>query len=131
MEGPQVLLSPNATQTLGMALRELCDNALKHGAFSKAGGVVSLTWRIDNSEDEPKLEMIWQERGGPRVDGGATSGFGKVIIERLTAAGLNASSVLSFEPDGVRWRLIALLKDIVKTGTGDPSSERSAGAAPD
>ena len=29
-----VLLSPNATQTLGLALHELCDNALKHGAFS-------------------------------------------------------------------------------------------------
>ena len=52
-EGPQVLLSPNATQTLGLALRELCDNALKHGAFSKAGGEVSLVWRIDDSEAEP------------------------------------------------------------------------------
>ena len=51
-----------------------------------------------------------------------TSGFGKVVIERLTAAGLNASSTLSFEPDGVIWRLIAPLKDIVKTGTGDPQS---------
>jgi two-component sensor histidine kinase len=130
--GPQVLLSPNATQTLGLALRELCDNALTHGAFSKADGEVSLIWRIDNSGDEPKLEMTWQERGGPRVDSAATSGFGKVIIERLTAAGLNASSILSFEPDGVRWRLIALLKDIVKTGASDPpSSERPAEAASD
>jgi PAS domain S-box-containing protein len=125
--GPQVLLSPNATQTLGLALRELCDNALKHGVFSKAGGEVSLLWRITNSEAEPKLEMIWHERGGPRVNPAATSGFGKVVIERLTAAGLNASSILSFEPDGVVWRLIAPLKDIVKTGTSDPlSSERSA-----
>ena len=56
-EGPQVLLNPNATQTLGLALRELCDNALKHGAFSKADGEVSLLWRIDDSEAEPKLEM--------------------------------------------------------------------------
>ncbi|HEY3622221.1 MAG TPA: HWE histidine kinase domain-containing protein [Roseiarcus sp.] len=130
--GPQVLLSPNATQTLGLALRELCDNALKHGAFSKAGGEVSLLWRITNSEAEPKLEMIWHERGGPRVNPAATSGFGKVVIERLTAAGLNASSILSFEPDGVVWRLIAPLKDIVKTGTSDPlSSERSAEVASD
>ena len=130
--GPQVLLSPNATQTLGLALRELCDNAVKHGAFSKADGEVSLVWRIDSSGDEPKLEMTWQERGGPRVDPAATSGFGKVIIERLTAAGLNASSVLSFQPDGVRWRLIAPLKDIVKTGTSDPPpSERSVEVAPD
>jgi PAS domain S-box-containing protein len=128
--GPQVLLNPNATQTLGLALRELCDNALKHGAFAKADGEVSLIWRIDNSEAEPKLEVIWQERGGPPVDPRAKTGFGKVVIERLTAAGLNASSKLSFEPDGVTWRLIAPLKDIVKTGTSDPSaSERSADVA--
>ena len=76
--GPQVLLSPNATQTLGLALRELCDNALKHGAFSNAEGEVSLVWRIDNSEAEPKLEMIWHERGGPRVNPAPISGFGKV-----------------------------------------------------
>ena len=124
--GPEVLLSPNATQTLGLALRELSDNALKHGALSNADGEVSLHWRIDNSEAEPKLEMIWRERGGPHVNPAPTSGFGNVIIERLTAPGLNASSTLSFEPDGVIWRLVAPLKDIVKAGTSDPqSSERS------
>jgi PAS domain S-box-containing protein len=125
-KGPQVLLSPNATQTLGLALRELCDNAVKHGAFSNAGGEVSLVWRIDSDEGEPKLEMIWHERGGPRVNSAPTSGFGKVVIERLTAAGLNASSILSFESDGVIWRLIAPLKDIAKSGASDPlSPERS------
>ena len=71
--------------------------------------------------------MIWRERGGPRVNPAATSGFGKVVIERLTAAGLNASSILSFEPDGVIWRLIAPLKDIVKTGTSDPHSFGAVG----
>jgi two-component sensor histidine kinase len=130
--GPEVLLNPNATQTLGLALRELCDNALKHGAFSKAGGEVSLLWRINNSEAEPTLEMTWHERGHPLVKPATTFGFGKVVIERLTASGLNASSILSFEPDGVIWRLIAPLKDVVKTGTGDPHySEPSAEVASD
>ena len=130
--GPQVLLNPNATQTLGLALRELCDNALKHGAFSKAGGEVSLLWRINDGEAEPTLEMIWHERGRPHVKPATTFGFGRVVIERLTAAGLNASSILSFEPDGVIWRLIAPLKDVVKTGTGDPHhSEPSVEVASD
>ncbi len=129
-EGPQILLNPNATQSLGLALRELCDNALKHGAFSKADGEVSLVWRIVDSEAEPKLEMTWQERGGPPVDPAVSAGFGRVVIERLTAAGLNASSILSFERDGVKWRLIAPLKDIVKSGMTDPASpERSAEVA--
>src|SRR5262249_20987506 len=114
---PQIPLSPNATQTLGLALRELCDNALKHGAFSNGEGEVSLHWRIDNdeAEAEPKFEMIWRESGGPWVNPAPSSGFGRVIIERLTAAGLNASSILSFEPDGVIWRFIAPLKEITKT----------------
>jgi len=127
IEGPQVLLNPNATQTLGLALRELCDNALKHGAFSKAGGEVSVSWRIEDSEAGPQLEMIWRERGGPPVGPAATSGFGRVVIERLTAAGLNATSRLSFEAEGVTWRLAAPLRDMVKTGIDDPPSlERSA-----
>jgi PAS domain S-box-containing protein len=130
--GPQVLLNPNATQTLGLALRELCDNALRHGAFSKAGGEVSLLWRIDGSEAEPTLEMTWHERGRPLVKPATAFGFGKVVIERLTAAGLNASSTLSFEADGVIWRLIAPLKDVIKTGAADPHpSEPSAEVASD
>jgi PAS domain S-box-containing protein len=129
--GPQVLLSPNATQTLGLALRELCDNALKHGAFSKAHGEVSLLWRIDESEADARLEIVWQERGGPPVNPEARPGFGKVVIERLTAAGLNASSILRFEPEGVIWRLIAPLKDIVEAGPRHPLSSEPAKAAPD
>jgi PAS domain S-box-containing protein len=113
-EGPAVLLSPNATQTLGLALRELLDNALKHGAFSNEDGEVSLVWRIDESGVEPMLEMTWRESGGPRVDRNPVLGFGKVVIERLTGAGLNASSILSFDLGGVTWRLIAPLKEVVK-----------------
>ena len=114
-EGPMVLLSPNATQTLGLALHELRDNALKHGALSNGDGDVSLVWRIDESGAEPNFEMTWRERGGPPVSATRTSGFGAVVLERLTAAGLNASSTLSFEADGVTWRLIAPLKEVVKT----------------
>ena len=113
-EGPAVLLNPNATQTLGLALREMLDNALKHGAFSNEEGEVSLVWRIDESGVEPMLDMTWRESGGPRVDQRPVLGFGKVVIERLSCAGLNASSILSFEAEGVTWRLIAPLKDIVK-----------------
>ena len=69
-----------------------CDNALKHGAFSNEDGEVSLVWRIDESGVEPMLEMTWRESGGPRVDRNPVLGFGKVVIERLTGAGLNASS---------------------------------------
>ena len=121
-EGPQVLLSPNATQTLGLALRELSDNAIKHGAFSNADGDVHLIWRIDESGAEPKFEMTWRERGGPRVNAPPIPGFGSVVIERITAAGLNGSSALNFEVDGVIWQFTAPLKEMVKSEIGEARS---------
>jgi PAS domain S-box-containing protein len=127
-EGPSVLLSPNATQTLGLALHELCNNALKHGALSNDVGKVSLVWRIDESGAEPNFEMTWRERGGPPVNPRPISGFGSVVLERLTAAGLNASSTLSFGVEGLTWRLIAPLKDIGKTGTGESLSQALPGS---
>ena len=126
-EGPLVLLSPNATQTLGLALHELCNNALKHGALSSDDGEVSLVWRIDESGAEPNFELTWRERGGPGVNPRPISGFGSVVLERLTAAGLNASSTLSFDAEGLTWRLIAPLKEIVKTGTGEPWPQALSG----
>ena len=118
-DGPMVLLSPSATQTLGLALHELSDNARKHGALSNDDGVVSLVWRIDTAGAEPNFEMAWRERSGPRVNERRIPGFGSIVLERLTPAGLSASSTLSFEADGVAWRLIAPLKHVVRTGDGN------------
>ena len=118
-EGPLVLLNPNATQTLGLALHELCNNALQHGALSNDDGKVSLVWRIDETGVEPNFELTWRERGGPAVNPRPISGFGRVVLERLTAAGLNASSTLSFGAEGLTWRLSAPLKEMVKSGTGE------------
>jgi PAS domain S-box-containing protein len=126
-EGPEVLLSPNATQTLGLALHELCSNALKHGALSNDDGKVSLVWRIDESGAEPNFEMTWRERGGPRLHPAPISGFGSVVLERLTAAGLNASATLSFDVEGLTWRLIAPLREIVMTATGDSRARATSG----
>ena len=126
-EGPMVLLCPNATQTLGLALHELSNNALKHGALSNDYGDVSLVWRIDDSGAEPKFEITWRERGGPQVNARPVSGFGAVVLERLTAAGLNATSTLSFDVEGLTWRLVAPLHEIVKTGTGESRSQALSG----
>ena len=71
--------------------------------------------------------MTWRERGGPLVNPRRISGFGSIVLERLTAAGLNASSTLSFDPEGVTWRLIAPLMEIVKAGTAETRSRALSG----
>jgi two-component sensor histidine kinase len=79
----------------------------------------ALVWRIDESEPEPNFEMTWRERGGPAVNETPISGFGTVVLERPTAAGLNASSTSSFKVGGVIWRLTAPLKEVVERGKRD------------
>jgi PAS domain S-box-containing protein len=113
MNGPEILLSPTAAQTLGLALRELYNNALAYGALSNDRGNVSVRWSIDESGAEPVLEMSWRERDGPAVNPRSVRGFGSILIERMVAQGLNASATLTFDVEGVTWRLIAPLPDVL------------------
>ncbi|NJO32126.1 MAG: hypothetical protein HC869_02380 [Rhodospirillales bacterium] len=57
--------------------------------------------------------MSWRERGGPRVSSPERSGFGRMLIERLTAEKLNATVLLTFERDGVVWTLDVAAKDVL------------------
>jgi two-component sensor histidine kinase len=82
IDGPQVLLEPNAAQAIAMTLHELATNAFKHGALSVTNGRVDLTW---SHEPNGELYLRWTESGGPAVREPMRRGFGRRIIERLIA----------------------------------------------
>lgn len=100
--GPSVALGASATNTIGMALHELATNACKYGALSVINGQVEISWTMQSGE----LFVEWRERGGPPVAAPTHSGFGRNVIER-SAERLGGTSVLTFEPEGVFWRLRA------------------------
>jgi two-component sensor histidine kinase len=120
--GPDILLDSAATQALGMALHELATNAAKYGALSNDIGHIAVTWRIEASGAEPMLEMEWIEREGPSALAPRNPGFGITIIERMLAQRLNAEARLSFEKEGLVWRLRVALKYIEP---GDGLEEKS------
>ena len=68
MEGPFVVLSPNATQGFALVIHELATNAIKHGALSTPGGKVAIRWSIEENSGRPTLTFRWQERGGPDTE---------------------------------------------------------------
>ena len=97
MAGPPIRIDSKNATSLGMALHELCTNALKYGALSNDAGTVAINW----SREDDWLHLRWQEVGGPPVPPRPSRGFGT----RLLAGGLfdpgTGSVDLSFEPSGV------------------------------
>jgi PAS domain S-box-containing protein len=115
VEGPPVLLTPAATQTLGLAMHELFSNARRYGALSGDTGKVTIIWKIDDADGPSMFEMEWREWGGPPVSETPTLGFGRILIERMVAQGLNASAELTFGANGAVWRMRAPIDNVVAT----------------
>jgi PAS domain S-box-containing protein len=101
VEGPQAPVPSDIAVNLGMALHELCTNAVKYGALSNDRGKVSLFWRFS----EGGLILDWQETDGPKVAPPPRKGFGT----RLLTGGLLHEGVgrveLDFRATGVQCRI--------------------------
>ena len=80
IDGPQVLLEPNAAQAIAITLHELATNAAKYGALSVPNGQIDLKWL---HEADGRLILRWREMGGPAVQMPTHQGFGTRIIERM------------------------------------------------
>ena len=115
VEGPAILLRPEAAQSLGLALHELATNAAKYGALSGPDGRVSITWTRRAAEEGAGVEIIWNEKGGPDVAQPTNRGFGTLVIERNLSQSLDAEVELSFEPGGVRCRIVVPLAQLYST----------------
>jgi PAS domain S-box-containing protein len=81
IDGPQVLLEPNAAQSIAVALHELATNAAKYGALSSADGRVDLTW---THAADGQLDLRWTETGGPRVQPPTHQGFGTRVVKQMS-----------------------------------------------
>ncbi len=103
LEGPPLLITASAAQTIGMALHELATNAGKYGALSGTTGGIRIEWRGagTGAAGDARFELSWAERGGPPVAPPARTGFGTVVIEDIPRAELNAEVALTYAPEGV------------------------------
>lgn len=103
-EGPELFLTPRATNALSLALHELAANAVKFGALSVESGHVDVRWtRLPDGG----FELIWTESGGPSVAAPTRRGFGSTLLEQVTGRELNGAAVVEYRPSGVWARLVA------------------------
>ena len=115
VEGPTVLLKPDAAQNLGFALHELATNAAKYGALSVPEGRVSIAWRLLPEADGNGVELDWVESCGPAVVKPAQRGFGSMVIERNLARELDTKVELAFRAEGVQCKILLPPRQLAAT----------------
>lgn len=123
-EGPDIFLSSDAAESIGLALHELATNCVKYGAWSRPAGVVSVSWALEHDGAQPAhLRVRWTERGGPAVTPPTREGFGRRVIERMLAQKLGGTVEMSFDVQGVSWTLSAPHTHFSETrlGAADPT----------
>jgi two-component sensor histidine kinase len=101
IEGPNVWVSPKFALALGMALHELCTNAVKYGALSNELGHVSIIWGAEGVNGVRRLRMRWAELNGPSVVPPTQRGFGSALVEHGLKQDLDGLVRLEFPPAGV------------------------------
>jgi PAS domain S-box-containing protein len=101
LDGPELMLSPEAGQKVSMVLHELTTNAVKHGALSTNDGQISIRWnRARNGAD--RLWIEWRETGGPTVRTSRGSGYGTEVIRNLIPYELGGTVDFVFASEGIR-----------------------------
>jgi PAS domain S-box-containing protein len=111
IDGPAVVIKPNAAVTLSLVLHELATNAAKHGALTTPQGRVSVAWRSAQQPGQPpSVELAWSERGGPFVSAPTREGFGSRLIA-ASAEQLGGEVAMRYTAEGFEARFRFPLPD--------------------
>jgi PAS domain S-box-containing protein len=131
VEGPDIVLTADATQSLAMVLHELATNAAKYGALSTPSGHVCVRWdRQVNGNTSAGLIVEWRELDGPPIAAPSRPGYGTSVIEDLIPYELGGAVDLSFAVDGVRCRIAIPARWVTAERPGIQPSASYPGASP-
>lgn len=106
IKGPPVLLNRSAAQGIGLAIHELSTNATKYGALTADEGKIWVEWAVEDTAN-PHLLMTWREAGVGKVEPPTRTGFGNLVIGRMTEAAVGGEVRCLYGEDGFEWRLRA------------------------
>src|SRR5262249_7920915 len=81
INGPDVVLRPEAGQVLAMVFHELATNVAKYGANSASSAAASVRWRFwRKTSAESWLRILCEESGDPAAVPPARSGYGDSVV---------------------------------------------------
>jgi PAS domain S-box-containing protein len=103
IDGPSVLLEPNAAQAIAVILHELATNAAKYGALSVPNGQVRTEW---SHEQNGQLVLHWTEKGGPPVEPPTRRGFGARVMENMVRGQFKCELKFDWHPEGLACEIV-------------------------
>ena len=106
LKGPAIRVNARTTLALGMAIHELATNAAKYGAFNSAGGSVDITWSRINDAEGDRLQIVWEENGGPEIATPTSSGFGTQLIRSTIEGTLDGRLETQWRREGLRCTIL-------------------------
>lgn len=97
VNGPDIVLEPEAFTSLALVMHELVTNASKYGSLSD-NGRVDISWSV---VDHGFLRISWRESGGPIVKPPSREGFGSTLIEKSVPHDLGGRADVRFVMTGL------------------------------
>ncbi|MCB5203693.1 sensor histidine kinase [Neorhizobium sp. T786] len=110
VSGDNLLLSPNASLHLGLALHELIVNAVSHGSLLRNGLPIEVTCQRKRVDGQDTVELVWLEpleSGKCRQDETEQlkAHFGSTVLERVVPASVNGKAQYVISHDRITYHL--------------------------
>ena len=121
LSGPEVRLSNQAAQMLGLGLHELATNAAKYGAFSGPEGRLKVHWQVRDGT----FDLVWREYVRRLRKRDPQRGFGTEVIERMLVGALGAEPERILHRDGIEWHFVIPLDRIRSTSQIEAEDEQA------
>ncbi|WP_371431917.1 sensor histidine kinase [Novosphingobium sp.] len=101
LDGPALAIDGRHAMPLGLVLHEMVTNAVKYGAWARAGGLLEVRWQ----DVDGRVRLVWREESEnapPPPEGGKPEreGFGSMLM-RSSARQLGGTIERRFETAGI------------------------------
>lgn len=109
INGDNVLLTPNASLHVGLALHELIVNAVSHGSVLRSRRAIDVTATRSQVDGRDTLEIVWDERlDGPHGEDHSEAlklHFGSTVLERVVPASVSGKAQYVISNEKISYRL--------------------------